>query len=87
MFLVRKEYAASYIDQFFTNVAHECPSTAKLLVKGRTAWTGALYSWALFGWGTGGHVPPMFLGVGTKGTLSPPMFHRARFFYFMPRRK
>ena len=31
-----------------------------------------LCAWALFGWGTGGHVPPMFLGVGDKRHFVPP---------------
>ena len=42
-------------------------------------------AWALFGWGTGGHVPPMFLGVGDIRHFVPPMFYRARFFYLVPR--
>ena len=44
-------------------------------------------AWALFGWGTGGHVPPCFWGGGTKGPFPPPppMFYRARFFYLLPR--
>ena len=38
-------------------------------------------AWALFGRGTGGHVPPpCFWGWGTKGTLSPPCFTGQDFF-------
>ena len=42
-------------------------------------------SWALFGLGTGAHVPPMFLGVGDKRHFVPPKFHRTIFFYLVPR--
>ena len=49
------------------------------------AWFQWFYShaWALFGWGTGGHVPLMFWGVGDKRHfVPPPHVLQARFFLF-----